>query len=142
MVDGTTTTFHTQPAKNRKTHHLIRDTDHMEGHECGGRHWWAAVMYLVWCNSNGQTRYERVPTSDTIVVMLQYQDFIFHISLSGFTEHLDSLQNNGSNSGFSQYIYENSHSMSPINDLDVLPALRESPYLNTLGKFQTTKETR
>jgi hypothetical protein len=31
MVDGTTTTFHTQPAKNRKTQHFVRDIDHMCG---------------------------------------------------------------------------------------------------------------
>jgi hypothetical protein len=59
--------------------------------------------------------------------MLQYQDFIVHISLRVFKEHLDSLQNNGSNSSFSQYIHENSHSMGPINDdLDVLPALEKA----------------
>jgi hypothetical protein len=75
--------------------------------------------------------------------MLQYQDFIFHISLSLFKEHLDSLQNNGSNSSFSQYIHENSHSMGPIDDdSDVLPALREATHLNTSEKFQIIKQTR
>lgn len=98
---------------------------------------------MVWCKSNGQTRHERVPTSDTIGVMLQPQDFIVHTAFSVFKEHFNSLQNNGSNSGFSQHIYENSHSMGHINDdLCVLPALKEGLHLNPLKKFHITKETR
>jgi len=85
---------------------------------------------MVWCKSNGQTLYERVLTSDTNVSMSQSQEFIVHISFTAFKQHTDSLQNNGSNSSFSQYIHENSHSMGPTNDdLDVLPALKEGPHL-------------
>jgi hypothetical protein len=77
-------------------------------------------MYIVQCMSNGQNVYETVPTSGTIVLQLQSHDLIVHFSFSGFGEPLDSFQNNGSNSSFSQYSHENSHSMGPINDdLDI-----------------------